>query len=144
MEYFTLKETAQKYNINIKKLESDSRSEKYKDLFEYAMHKVVRKHKWGIQEFDARCIVISSKNIGEYLRRKHIYSDMRSRTYNGWTNASVFCFKRGMNCQGCDLWARNCEQRAKECHLRKPPIKEKVLELVRDYGEPPQFLLDKV
>lgn len=141
----TIQELAKTYNLVLKTVEQHTRRKEFEEFFTVA-DMPTRVKKIGKNETHIvyrKRVCIPKNKIEKYLKFKEDFAK-HSKTFSGWTNASVFCFKRGMNCQGCDLWARNCEQRAKECHLRKPPLKEKVLELVRDYGEPPQFLLDRV
>lgn len=46
-----------------------------------------------------------------------------------WTEGSIFCYKRGCNCQGCyvkDILETRCD------------MKRAVFELVRKFGKPPE------
>lgn len=50
----------------------------------------------------------------------------------GWTESSIFCYKRGCNCQGCyvkDLLESRCL------------MKRAVFALVRKFGKPPEIEL---
>lgn len=141
----TIHELAETYNLKLPTIENHSRNKQFAEFFTIAKVPSVVKKRGSENTIvvERKRVCIYKNKIEKYLIFKEAYAK-HSDSYSGWTNASVFCFKRGMNCQGCDLWARNCEQRAKEFHQKTPPIKEKVLELVRDFGEPPQFLLERV
>lgn len=71
------------------------------------------------------CDKRNTNKILGYLNNK----ESHNKTSKGWTNIAVECFERKMMCKGCSL-----EQYCKE--FSYPPLKQKVLEFVRLYGEP--------
>lgn len=53
-----------------------------------------------------------------------------SKYCSNWTEGSIFCYRRGCNCQGCemnDLIETRCQ------------MKRAVFELVRKFGKPPEY-----
>ena len=64
--------------------------------------------------------------ITEYLSSKKTNNTQPKKH---WTDITIHCYERKMRCNGCTFF-RYCGQ------YERPPIKQKVLEFVRLYGEP--------
>ena len=63
--------------------------------------------------------------IVEYLNNKNGYKIPR----NKWSDIAIHCYERKMRCEGC-CFEPYCSK------FTHPPLKKKVLEFIRLYGEP--------
>lgn len=74
---------------------------------------------WLCQESDA-------ENIIKYIENKENHHRVEA---NKWSNIAIHCFERKMRCKGC-CFEQYCSK------FTHPPLKKKVLEFIRLYGEP--------
>ena len=71
------------------------------------------------------CDEADATKIVEYINTQKKYKKQIGK----WSDIAIHCFERKMICNGC-MFNRYC------CQFEHPPIKDKVLEFVRLYGDP--------
>lgn len=81
---------------------------------------------WAVEDEEA---------LTAFLQKKK--EKVRSIFRDGWTRSSLECYKARLICSNCPNYAV-CKNIVQNEHLKKPPIKNKTIELVRTYGTPPE------
>ena len=141
----TIEQLAKEYNISEVTIEQHSRRKEFHGIFTVAkMPTVVKKNRKGeYHTVERNRICISKNKIDEYMRLRKLFAK-KKRNPEDWTLSSVQCYLNGLDCSKCENWDVACKNAAKFALDNKPPMKQTVLNLYKNSGKPPEYLIEKI
>ena len=79
--------------------------------------------------YDRAVYVCNEEDVPRMLEYMATKKEYKKREKTGWSDIAIHCWERKMTCEGCNF-EYYCSK------FTHPPLKKKVLEFVRLYGEP--------
>lgn len=86
-------------------------------------------------------IIEDEEAVTKYIKKRAENSKKAGRTRDGWTKASLECFKVRLTCHKCSNY-EVCMRIKSDLHLPRPPIKDITIKLFKKYGRPPERIFE--
>ena len=121
----TIKELSQLTNKPVNTIAYRIKNDKrFREMFWVREETIVKTKKGYYKRQLWLCDEGNISRILEVMNERKEYKKLNAH----WTSTAIDCYERGMVCSGCDL--------KQYCSQEGYPMKKKVLEFVRLYGEP--------